>query len=146
VSELAGKPVVPANDYTVGHHPPADPGAESDENHVVDTLGGAQLPLRNRGTCPVVVNFDMATDALGNELAYLEISYPIKIRRGSQHSPASYETRDANAKTAIRTAPIPERIGQVDEHIEQRREAVRATRSLALLLSDDLAVRPDRYT
>jgi hypothetical protein len=145
VSELAGEPIVSAHHCTIGHNSPTDPRAERDENHVVDTLGGAELPLRNRCARPIVVDLHIASEALGDEAADLKIGNTIKIRSSSQYSPTSYESGDPNTETASGTCGIAERLGQTDEDIEQRREAVRATGSLALLLGDDLAVGSDSY-
>lgn len=140
MAELSGEPVDPTLHGAVRHQPAADPGSQRDEHHVVRARRGTELPLGDRGTRGVVVDGDRCAQPFRQQSGDLEVSHAVEVGSGSQHSGAGHQPRNADPDAAVFT----EFVRQVDEHVDQRPEAVVAPRGRAVGGGEQLAVEVER--
>ncbi len=140
--ELAGEAVGTVLQRTAGDQPTADAGAERDEHDVVDAGRRAEAPLGERGARRVVVDRDVASEALLQAAADVDRFGDRQVRRGEQDATALDEPGDADTDgdVVVRRAQLAHDLG---DRVEDRHPA-RGRRAAALV--DDRPVVAEDHT
>src|SRR5690606_8526618 len=139
VAHLAGYAVRTPVDLPAQHDSTADPGADGQQHHVVDVLGGAASELPPRGGVRVVLDDRGQPGRLGDLIANVHVA-PSEIRREHDLGPPGVDEAGRPDAHGVHLMAVGEVVDHRDDGRHDRRRVLGRSRAAYSLTDDPLLV------